>query len=207
MTRGLAPGPALALATLAALGLAACATPAAETGPARYRLAHSGDEWSVVGEDRVFEDLRPRYPILFRQVLDPSTRADLDIRGVRRDLEHVPVDRRNFDALNAVAISYFELNHRAQIDPGGPGYFDNSFRAAKLLGLPWKAYGLVADPALRDAILDFFEDAGSGEKLETANTAPRLARIVASLEAKESDPGRRERIRSLALALEAAPPR
>jgi len=202
-----AGGPALRrlFAALAALALAACATPGAAPGPARYRLAHSGEAWSVAGEDRVFEDLRPRYPILFEQVLDPSTRGDLDLRAVRRDIEHVPVDRRNFDALNTVAISYFELNHRAQIDPGGPGYFDDSFRAAKLLGVPWKAYGLVAEPALRNAILDFFEDAGSGEKLETATTAPRLARIVASLEPKETDPARRERIRSLARSLEAPP--
>jgi len=194
---------ALVAAFTAAL-LTACATPTANTGPGRYRLTHSGERWSEAGDDPVLDDLRPRYPVLLGQVFDASTRGDFDTRSVRRDLEHVPVDRRNFDALNAVAISYFELNHRAQADPGGAGYFDNSFRAAKLLGVPWKAYGLMADAALRDAILDFFEDAGSGEKLDTATTAPRLARIVASLEAKEADPGRRARIEGLVRSLEAA---
>jgi hypothetical protein len=195
----------LTLATLLALAPLACRTTAGDPGPERYRLTGSGEGWSHSGEDAVLEDLRPRYPTLFRQIFETRTRGDLDTRAVRRDLEHVPVDRRNYDALNAVAIGYFELNHRAQINPGGPGYFDDSFRAAKLLGLPWKAYGLVAEPALRDAILDFFEDAGSGEKLDSASTAPRLAAIVASLEAKEDDAGRRERIRALARSLERRP--
>jgi len=192
-----------ALLATAALAWLACATPTVgPAGPERYRLTGSGEGWSVAGEDAVLDDLRPRYPVLLRQVFDSDVRGDFDLRNVRRDLEHVPVDRRNYDALNAVAIAYFELNHRAQVDPGGPGYFDDSFRAAKLLGVPWKAYGLVAEPKLRDAILDFFEDAGSGEKLDTRSTAPRLARIVASLEAKEDDPERRERIRTLARSLQ-----
>jgi hypothetical protein len=180
----------------------ACATPVEDVGPGRYRLGESGEGWESVGEDAVLDDLRPRYPELFVKVLDPDARGDLDLRAVRRDLEHVPVDRRNYDALNAVAISYFEINHRAESDPGAPGYFDDSFRAAKLLAVPWKAYGLVPEPALRDAILDFFEDAGHGGKRNTASTAPRLAQIVASLEAKETDEGRRRRIRALAASLQ-----
>ena len=81
----------------------------------------------------------------------------------------------------------------------------DNFRAAKLLALPWQAYGRVEDGALRDAILDFFEDAGSGEKLATARTAPRLARIVASLEEKETaHEGRRARIGRLAGELRSA---
>jgi hypothetical protein len=184
------------LASCVALAMA-CAAVRPADAPERYRLAESGEQWHVSGDDRVLEDVRVRYPEFMRKVLDPREHGELDIRPVRQDLEHVPVDRRNFDALNAVAISYFELNHRAEAEPGGPGYFDNSFQAAKLLALPWKAYGLVPDPELRDAILDFFEDAGSGEKLDSASTAPRLAGIVASLEAKETDDGRIARIRDL----------
>jgi hypothetical protein len=199
-------GPVATLAALIALAAAGCTAPAGPTGPGRYRLAHSGEGWTGSSEDAVLDDLRPRYPTLFRQVFDPSMRGDFDLRAVRRDLEHAPVDRRNFDALNAVAIAYFEVNHRAQINPGGPGYFDDSFRAAKLLAVPWRAYGEVADPALRDAIVDFFEDAASGEKLETAGTAARLGPIVASLEAKEDDPKRRVRIRALARRLQATSP-
>jgi len=190
----------LRVAWLAGLALA-CAAVQPVAAPERYRLAKSGEHWHAAGNDPVLEDVRLRYPEFMRKVLDPAEHGDLDIRPVRHDLEHVPVDRRNFDALNAVAISYFELNHRAQAEPGGPGYFDNSFQAAKLLALPWKAYGLVPDSALRDAILDFFADAGSGEKLDSASTAPRLAGIVASLEAKETDDGRLERIRDLSRQL------
>jgi len=184
-------------ALLALVGLVGCATPPTNGGPEHYRLTESGEQWNVAGDDRVLEDLHRRYPEFLGHVLDPMQRGDFDLRSIRRDLEHVPVDRRNFDALNAIAISYFELNHRAEADPGGPGYFDDSFRAAKLLALPWKAYGLVDDPDLRDAILDFFEDAGTGGKLDTASTAPRLARIVESLESKETDAVRLARIRSL----------
>ena len=54
-----------------------------------------------------------------------------------------------------------------------------------------------------DAILDFLEDAGVGGKLLTRATAPRLARVVASLERKERDPARAARIRSIAAELEA----
>lgn len=192
-----------------ALGLAwlsGCASPAGPAGPERYRLTESGERWDASGDDAVLEDLRHRYPAFFRHVFDRTQRGDLDIRPIRRDLEHVPVDRRNFDALNAVAISYFELNHRAQSAPGGPGYFDDSFRAAKLLALPWKAYGLMEDAALRDAILDFFEDAGTGAKLDAVSTAPRLARIVESLASREEDAERLERIHALTDRLDGSEP-
>jgi len=191
-----------AMRALATGWLAACAVHGAGApDPERYRLAGSGEGWTVAGNDRVLEELQERYPAFFRNVMDPEARGDYDIRALRRDLEHVPVGRRNFDALNAVAIGYFELNHRAEADPSGRGYFDDSFRAAKLLAMPWKAYGKVRDPELRDAILDFFEDAGSGKNLDGANAAPRVAEIVASLAAKESDPDRLERIRALAESL------
>ncbi len=171
-----------------------------------YRLARSGEHWADNGERSVVAELRASYPRFFEVILDPGDTRDPDLRPLRRDLERAPVDRRNFDALNAVAIAYFELNYRAQAAPGGGFYLGNSFRAAHLLAIPWRAYGEVQDGALRDAILDFFEDAGSGEKLGTAATAPRLASIVASLEPKEQNPERRARIQRLASRFEALDP-
>jgi hypothetical protein len=172
----------------------------------RYRLSRSGAHWDVAGGDRVVDDLRPRYADFFRVVLDPGNLTEPDLRPLRDDLERSPVDRRNYDALNAIAVGYFEWNYRAEADRGGRSYLADSYRATKLLAVPWKAYGLVSEPVLRDAILDFFEDAGSGEKLGSASTAPRLARIVRSLEAKEKDPARNARIRALAARLEALSP-
>jgi len=179
----------------------ACAT---QSDPSRYRLAHSGSHWDVADGKRVFESVRSRYPDFFEVVLDPERGDDPDIRTLRADLEREPADRRNFDALNALAIAYFEYNYRAEAARGdGLGYLSRSFQSAKLLAIPWRSYSLQSDPGLRDAILDFFEDAGRGEKLGTAATAPRLIEIVASLEAKEADPARRARIRAIAEAIRA----
>jgi hypothetical protein len=184
----------------AAVGLlAAClSTCGSEASPNRYRLAHSGDHWTDSGADQVVEDLLPRYEKFFGVLLDPENHNDLDLKQVRDDLERVPTDRRNYDALNALAIGYFELNYRAVAQRGGPGYLADSFRATKILAVPWRAYGLISDATLRDGILDFFDDAASGEKLGTASTAPRLLDVVASLERKEQDAGRRDRIRAIA---------
>ena len=168
-----------------------------------YRLANSGEDWADDGERTVVAELRERYPHFFEVILDPGDTRDPDVRPLRGDLEHAPVDRRNFDALNAIAVAYFELNYRAQLAQGGGFYLGNSFRAAHLLAIPWRAYAEVQDGALRDAILDFFEDAGSGEKLGTAATAPRLAGIIASLEPKEQNSERRARIEALASRFEA----
>ena len=77
---------------------------------------------------------------------------------------------------------------------------------AKLLAIPWRAYSEIDDTALRDAIVMFFEDAGSGEKLGTAATAPRLAGVVASLEPKEPQAERRARLHRLAENLKAQLP-
>ena len=184
--------PILAVATL----LAGCA---GSPDPMRYLLAHSGDHWDTVSGRSVVDPLRARYPEFFQVILDPSKTREPDLRPLRNDLEREPVDHRNFQALHSIAVGYFELNYRANAIPGGPNYFADNFRAAKLVAVPWRAYSEVADGRLRDAIHDIFEDAGSGEKLGTAVTAPRLARIVASLEAKETgDAERRLRIRGLA---------
>lgn len=178
--------------------LLACAS---SGDPMSYRLAGTGSHWADTGDRAVVAELRERYPDFFEVVLDPARTGDPDLRPIRDDLERAPVDRRNYDALNALAIAYFELNYRAESDRGGSSYLGNSFRTAHLLAVPWRAYGEIDVPDLRNAILDFYEDAGSGEKLGTAGTAPRLARIVADLERKEDDPARRARIRGLAASL------
>jgi hypothetical protein len=184
---------------LAGLALVLACASAPEAHPDRYRLARSGTHWDVVGEDRVLEDLRPRYPDFFVVVLDPSRSHEPDLRPLRDDLEHEPVDRRNYDALNAVAIAYFELNYRGEAarERAAVGFLSAGFRAAKLVAVPWRAYGEIQEPRLRDAILDFFEDVASGEKLGSARTRSRLTRIVGSLERKESDPARLARIHDL----------
>ncbi len=175
-------------------------------GALRYRLSGSGEHWDVVGGDRVVDDLRLRYPDFFDVILDPENLSEPDLKLLRDDLERSPVGRRNYDALNTIAVGYFELNYRAEADRGGRSYLADSYRATKLLAVPWKAYGLVSEPTMRNAILDFFEDVASGEKLGSASTAPRLTRIVSSLEAKENDPGRAARIRTLVARLEALSP-
>lgn len=190
---------ALAIGAAALLGALACAS---STEPRSYRLTESGTHWDRKGDDRVLEDVRARYPAFFEVVLDPTTGQDPNLLPLRRDLEHEPVDQRNFDALNAIAIAYFELNYRATERSNQPSYFSDSFRAAQILAIPWRAYGEVESDRLRTAILDFFEDAGTGEKLGAAHTAPRLAAIVESLEQKEEEVARRQRIRELTERLE-----
>jgi len=193
---------ALGIVLLCAAGACSSSTPPripfSDASPTRYRLAGSGTHWDAAGEDRVVDDLLPRYPGFFAVILDPDQSREPDLRPLRDDLERPNADRSSFDALNAIAVAYFELNYRAESDRGGDRYFADSFRAAKLLAVPWRAYGSIRDPALRDAILDFFEDAATGEKLMARATAGRVAEIVASLEPKEPDPGRRERIRVIA---------
>ena len=168
-----------------------------------YRLTDTGAEWGDVAGRSVVADVRERYPEFFAVILDPADTRDPDLRPLRRDLEHAPVDRRNFDALNAVAVGYFELNYRAESDRGGDRYFGVSLRATHLVAIPWRAYGEIEDPRLRDAILDFFEDAGLGDKPGAASTSGRLARVVGSLERKEADPVRAERIRAIVAAIQA----
>ena len=193
----------LSIAGLLALSLlAACAAPGSAS---RYRLADSGTHWDVVRGDRVLDELLPRYPDFFAVVLDPARSEEPPVLQLREELEHRPVDRRNFDALNALAIGYFELNYRSEAarDDAGVGFLTGGFRSAHLLAIPWRAYGEIEDPRLRDAILDFYEDAGTGAKLGAAATAGHLVRIVGSLAAKEPDPDRTARIEALTARLEA----
>jgi hypothetical protein len=197
-----AAGATLLLAAGVMLLLACASTPDAVA--MRYRLAESGPHWDVVGEDRVLEDVQERYADFFEVVLDPARGDDPPILALRRDLEHLPVDRRNFDALNAVAIGYYELNFRGEQARASRsiGFMTAGFRSAKLAALPWRAYPEIDDGPLRDAILDFYEDVGKSRKLGAHATASRLARIVASLERHEADPERLARIERISSQLE-----
>ena len=87
-------------------------------------------------------------------------------------------------------------------DEAGIAFLTGGFRSAHLLAVPWRAYGEIEEPRLRDAILAFYEDAGTGTKLGASVTAGRLVRIVESLAAKELDDGRRQRIETLSARLE-----
>lgn len=170
----------------------------------RYRLAHSGADWTASGEDAVLGDLKPRYPEFFAIVFSAGGKSgELNLLPLRDDLERKPVDRRNYDALNAVAIGYFELNAQAETlrGTGATEYLGGSMRVAKLVAVPWRAYREIDDPALRDAILDFFADAASGDKPASKRTSTRLGAVVDSLEPREDDPARKERIRSIGAQL------
>jgi hypothetical protein len=191
---------------MVALLFVACAT---SSDPLRYRLADSGGRWDGTPNDPVLDDLRDRYAGYFAVILDPASVEEPDLRPLRDDLERQPVDRRNYDALNAIAIGYFEMNARAQwrLDGmrAGDTFFADSFRTAKIVAVPWRAYGEILEPKLRDAILDFFDDIASGQKPASGSTSGRLVRIVVSLERRESDPERLRRIREISRRLRETP--
>lgn len=188
------------VASLAILLACATATPV-DLGPDRYRLTGSGKHWTVSGDDHVLDDVRPHYEEFFSVVYDKSRGDAPNLKRLREDLERSPVSRANYDALNALAIAYFELNARAERNRGGGLYFADSTRAAQIVAVPWRAYSEVEDGALRSAILDFFEDIAIGGKLMTDRTSTRLADTVASLERKEPDPERADRIRAIVVQL------
>jgi hypothetical protein len=178
----------------------ACVPP---SDPMSYRLDATGELWSSGEGALVLQEVRALYPEFFEEVLDPTVVREPDMRPLRRDLEFAPVDRRNFDALHALAIAYYEYNYQAESHRWGDLYLANSMLTARIVAVPWRAYGEVHDAGLRDAMLDFFEDAASGEKLGSATTAPRLAPIVGSLAKKEDDPARHARIERIASEIEA----
>lgn len=160
-----------------------------------------------VASDGLEGELGGAYPAFFAVVLDPSQEQEPDLRPIRADLEASPSGPESYDALNAVAFAYFTFNHRAESDPGGTHYFADSFRAAKIVAVPWRAYGEVSDGELRGAILDFFADASFGSHPLSATTAPRLLRVVDSLRKKEQDAGRLARIDAIVEGLsEQLPP-
>jgi len=196
---------AISVGCVGLLAAAVVADDETHTTAMSYRLVGSGLTWERNGDDQVLADVSKRYPDFFAVVLDPKKTHEPDIRRIRADLEREGRGRERFDALNAVAVAYFELNGRAQagLEDDASTYLSDSFRATKLLSIPWRAYRDIDDPALRDAILDFYEDIVRGEKKHADETAPRILRLVDSLERKESDAARIERIRALTARLEA----
>ena len=167
-----------------------------------YRLVDSGSHWEVSEGKHLLDDLKQRYPEFFELIFDPVTNRVPELKDLRADLEHHPVDRRNFDALNAIAIGFFEISYRAEAQKGsGLHYMGQSFRAARVAAVLWRAYGEASDFRLRDAIIDFFEDAANGQKLGARTTARTLAQMVASIQRQEKDPVRAARLRRAVHAL------
>lgn len=187
------------------LAVALAAACASKAGVQSYRLGDTGPNGSRRAQQTVLADLREHYPAYFAVVLDPTSVLDPDLRPLERNLEKHPVDRENFDALNAVAIGYFEMYARTRPDPStgerGSPYFADSFRTAKLIAVPSRAYGEILDPKLRDAILDFFADISEAQQPGNRRSRVGLARTVASLENKEPNPERKARIRQIVAGL------
>ena len=162
---------ALLILSLAA-AIAACATRTQPVDPLRYRLAggagEADDGWDPRGDRPPPGDLALLYPEFFEAVWDPRSAGDPNLLPVRDDLERAPVDRRNYDALNAVAAGYFQtlyLQDAARADESADLIFLTlGFRSAKLVAVPWRAYMEISDAQLRDAIVDFFADPTSGRK-------------------------------------------
>jgi hypothetical protein len=195
---------ALLILSLAA-AIAACETRTQPIDPHRYRLAGSagepGDGWDPRSDGPPPGDLALLYPEFFEAVWDPRSAGDPNLLPVRDDLERAPVDRRNYDALNAVAAGYFQtlyLQEAARADESADLIFLTlGFRSAKLVAVPWRAYMEISDAQLRDAIVDFFADATSGRKTGSRPSIGRLIGILDSLATKEPDERRRLRIEAL----------
>jgi cellulose biosynthesis protein BcsQ len=174
----------------------------AVANPLGYQLAGASSHSEAAEGRRLLAELRARYPHFFELIFDPVTNRVPELEELRADLERHPADRRNFDALNAIAIGFFEISYRAEAQKGsGLHYMGQSFRAARVAAVLWRAYGETRDGSLRDAIIDFFEDAASGEKLGARTTARTLAQMVASIQRQEPDPVRAARLQRASQAL------
>jgi hypothetical protein len=164
---------------------------------------------SVRGTDTAAE-ARSAYPIIFRVVDDPQQTEEVDDRALRRDLSRVPVDGRNYRALYAIAVAFFELHARAERRRGEGTYFVYSFQATKVIAIPWRLYGEIPDAKLRSVVLDFYEDVLFGDKPGLERVRGRYTRMVADLARKESDAALLARIEELvdrARTLTPEPPR
>jgi hypothetical protein len=150
-----------------------------------------------IGDSWVATEARAAYPSVFLVVDNPDQTGDVDQRPLRSDLSRVPVDARNYRALRAIAVAFFELHERAEEDRGGELYFSYSFQATKMIAIPWRLYGEIPDVALRSVILDFYEDVLFGAKPGLGVVRGRYTRVVADLARKESDPALRARIDDL----------
>jgi hypothetical protein len=167
-----------------------------------YRLAGSSSHWEVSESRRALADLEQRYPSFFELIRDPVTNRVPELKDLQADLERHPTDRHAFDALNAIAIGFFEISYRAEAQRGsGMHYMGQSFRAARVVAVLWRAYGETRDARLRDAIIDFFEDVARGEKIGARTTARTIAQMVTSMGRQEQDAGRAARLQRVAQQL------
>jgi hypothetical protein len=143
--------------------------------------------------------LSARYPELFAVLERGYGTEDADVRVVRADLVRDPSDASSYDALNSVAVVFFELHRRAERSRAGNGlgFLGSSFRATKVMAVPWRAYGDVKDTRLRSSIVDFFEDLLLGNKAGMRASRGRFTPTVESLLKWEDDPALRSRIESL----------
>jgi cellulose biosynthesis protein BcsQ len=174
----------------------------AVASPLGYQLAGASSHSELPEGKRLLAELRARYPHFFELIFDPVTNRVPELEELRADLERHPADRRNFDALNAIAVGFFEISYRAEAQKGsGLHYMGQSFRAARVAAVLWRAYGETRDEGLRDAIIEFFEDAASGQKLGARTTARTLAQMVASIQRQEPDPVRAARLQRASQAL------
>src|SRR5262249_31086767 len=119
-----------------------------------YRLAAGGVQLEEDGQ-RLLHELKARYRDFFAMILDPVTNCVPDMKELQLDLERHPVDQRNFDAVNAIALGFFEISYRAEAQKGsGMHYMGQSFRAARVAAVLWRAYGEVRHERLRSAVID-----------------------------------------------------
>ena len=147
-----------------------------------------------IGNSPAAAQARVDYPELFAAVDAPDRLEEIDTRILREDLSRQPVGSRNYRALWATALAFFELHQRAEKQRGGGLYFAYSFQATKMIAVPWRPYGELPDPKLRSAILDFYEDVLFGAKPGLSAVRGRYIRIVSDLGEKERDPALRTRI-------------
>ncbi len=174
----------------------------AVANPLSYQLAGASSHSELAEGKHLLAELRARYAHFFELIFDPVTNRVPELEDLRADLERHPADRHNFDALHAIAVGFFEISYRAEAQKGsGLHYMGQSFRAARVAAVLWRAYGETRDERLRDAIIDFFEDAASGQKLGARTTARTLAQMVASIQRQEPDPVRAARLQRAAQAL------
>jgi hypothetical protein len=190
----------------------ACQTPAggpetaAEPDPMGYRFAAVRRPIETDEAKRLSE----QYPEFFAVLATDYASEDADVRVVRADLVRDPSNLRSYDALNATAVVFFELHARAERSRGESSatgaFLGTSFRATKVMAVPWRAYADVGDAQLRCAIVDFFEDLLLGRKPGMRASRGRFTATVQSLLRWETDPEIRARIESLVARASASGP-
>lgn len=184
-------------AGLCCLVLAAChSSPQGSAAPGpgyRFRDVHEPIETAEAAR------LSGKYLEFFEVLTAGYATEDADVRVVRADLVREPTDPSSYDALNAIAVVFFELHRHAERARGGGGsvFLRANFRATKVMAVAWRAYGEVDDPRLRSSILDFYEDMLLGDKPGLRAVRGRFTPTVESLLKWETEPELRARIEGL----------